>query len=153
MKKKSNFIWRVIFILLLIANTLLVSWAVNVTSGPVYGADLRGVALAFLSLPLLIIDFIAIFTYILKRRPKSIIVNTISYNCLALVCFMLIFNALPYIALFLDMKAFEAFGTSVVSPFNVSPYILIELPFRIGVSIVATIIIIIFLRINLKLHK
>jgi hypothetical protein len=116
-KKKSNFIWRVIFILLLIANALFVSWALNVISGPVYGADLRGIALASLSLPLLIIDFIAIFTYILKQHPHSIIPKSISSISLIVVCFMLTYFALAFIAFILDVKLSQNFGTAIIPPF------------------------------------
>jgi len=134
-----------IFIVLIIANGLFVFWAIDGLLGSTNGADLRGVAIAFLSLPLLLIDFIALVFYIIKHRQKRININIISYSCLTIVCFLLTFNVLPFIALILDQKLFEKFGTAIISPFNVTPFILVELPFRAGIAIVITALTIFFL--------
>jgi hypothetical protein len=97
MKKNKNPIWRVIFILLLTINVIFVSWAVIVMMYGYHGtADLEGLFVLFCSLPLAIIDLIALLFYGFTQRPHGI-ARVISSTVLILVCLPLIFALVLFV--------------------------------------------------------
>lgn len=88
MKKKSNPIWIVVFILLLIVNVIFVSWARWQMSG--YMGAMAALAIFPLALPLAIIDFLAVFFYIHTQHPQGM-VKVLSYTAFILVSLVLAF--------------------------------------------------------------
>jgi len=80
-------IWIVIFILLLTVNVLFVSWAIWQMSG--YMGAMAALAIFPLALPLAIIDFIAVFSYI-RKHPNGIIAKVISYTVLIVLIIIII---------------------------------------------------------------
>lgn len=83
-------IWKVIFVLLLTVNILFVCWAGYVIGHRGHTEDLSVLMVITLSLPLAVIDFIALFFYITKLRPQGI-VKEISYTAFIAVTFVLTF--------------------------------------------------------------
>lgn len=89
MKKKSNHIWKVIFILLLIVNFTFGHWVLwNTDYGRYIDAGFLGVIpLIFI---LAIIDFITIFSYITMKNPHSID-KFINYTALTVISLVLVY--------------------------------------------------------------
>lgn len=90
MKKKSNPIWKVVFITLLIVNVLFVSWANSQLSPGPGGANLSFIVVFPLALLLAIIDLIAVLSYVFTHRPLSKVVNIISTSISFALSFLLI---------------------------------------------------------------
>jgi hypothetical protein len=84
-------IWKVIFVLLLTVNVIFVSWAGYLIGHRSHTADLSGLVVISLSLPLAIIDFIALFFYIKTLHPQRI-AKVISYTAFIAVTFVLTFD-------------------------------------------------------------
>jgi hypothetical protein len=91
MEKKSNPVWKIIFILLLIANVMFVFWAGNQLSTRGHTEDLSALGVIFFSLPVAIIDFIAALIYIVKQQPHGI-TKAISYITLTIVMLVLVYS-------------------------------------------------------------
>ena len=87
MEKKNNPIWKIIFIPLIIVNVVLISWAGFVMSKPT-GA-ISGFVLIPASLPLAIIDILAVFFYIRKQHPQGI-AYVVSYVALIIITLYLV---------------------------------------------------------------
>jgi hypothetical protein len=85
---KGNSVWRVVFIVLLIVNVVffyLVGTAM--TSSP--GLGLAAIGVFIFAFPLVLIDFIAVITYIIKKRPQGIF-KTITYTVFAVISWILL---------------------------------------------------------------
>jgi preprotein translocase subunit SecY len=90
-RKKNNPMWKVVFTPLLIINAVFFIWAGYVMTHRGPTADLTGIVIPPLALPLLIIDFFSVFFYIIKVRPHGI-GRGISYIALISISLVLIYD-------------------------------------------------------------
>jgi cytochrome bd-type quinol oxidase subunit 2 len=90
-KKKRNYLgWKVIFITLLIINILFVLWAILLDKSGT--ENWAGLYIIFFSLPVLIVDFIAVIFYIQKKRSQPSLVKIASNTAFIAICFILNFQ-------------------------------------------------------------
>jgi len=85
-------IWKVVFVLLLTVNVIFVSLAGYLIGHRGHTADLSGLVVMFLALPVAFIDFIALLSYIITQRPQGRVKN-IWETVLIAVSFVLTFFA------------------------------------------------------------
>jgi apolipoprotein N-acyltransferase len=90
-KQKGISIWVVVFTILFVVHVIFFYW-VGTTLGRYTGAMILIVAIP-LAILLAFIDFIAVFTYIIKRHPHGI-VKVVSYIVLAIIGLMLVLSGI-----------------------------------------------------------
>jgi len=133
MKKKSNNIWTVITILLIV-NVISVSWAIKAMSG--YMGAMVGFLVFPSALPLIFIDFLVVYLYLRKQHHQGI-TKFIGY-----IIFISVGFVLTYVAWIVMLIWIMGRGYS-----DSSFYSFIENPaFGMVISIVATLLIVLFLR-------
>jgi cation transport ATPase len=95
-KKKSNLRWKVIFVFLLIVNLIFVTWILDHINFGGYMWEVTFVVVYPFLLTLVIIDIIAVFSYIKKQYPQGI-AKVISYTTLILIGTVLIYVISPVV--------------------------------------------------------